>query len=375
MKTLFFEHKKQTVLEYQDLWNNCLFVFDTNVLLNLYRYSSLTFLELKEAFDNYQNRIWIPNQVAVEFFRNRLNVINEQRRSYIEPTKYLNKLQENFKSKKGHPFISQDLLLQFNEISERVIREFTEQDKLLGEYINNDTILNTIFELFDSRTGKSYSSEELIKLYSEAKNRYALNIPPGYRDINKPEPERYSDFIIWKQLIDKASVDKISIILISDDEKEDWIEINSNQKLGPRPQLIKEFRESTGQSFYIYPAFQFLKLAYEDRNKKVDQPAIDEIKELTSTILSSKSIKDFDYYSISVVLNTNGQPEDKFDLFCNVLQNQGYAIVAKNVSKDNIYSISLTVPFEDLIRRFQKILSELASNYSYTIITYDYSKP
>lgn len=42
MKTTFKEYQKFTDEEYKKLWENCTFVFDTNILLNMYRYSRET---------------------------------------------------------------------------------------------------------------------------------------------------------------------------------------------------------------------------------------------------------------------------------------------------------------------------------------------
>ncbi|MBK6959376.1 MAG: DUF4935 domain-containing protein [Nitrosomonas sp.] len=47
---------------------------DTNVLLNLYRYSEATRKELQEAITSLDGRIFIPHQAANEFLRNRLTV-------------------------------------------------------------------------------------------------------------------------------------------------------------------------------------------------------------------------------------------------------------------------------------------------------------
>jgi hypothetical protein len=59
-------------------------VFDTNVLLNLYRLPDGPDSTLK-VFGQIQERLWIPHQVALEFQTNRITVISEGRRS-IETT-------------------------------------------------------------------------------------------------------------------------------------------------------------------------------------------------------------------------------------------------------------------------------------------------
>ena len=50
MKTAIWEYIIPSEREKENLWNNCTFVFDTNVLLNLYRYTGNTRRILLEAF-------------------------------------------------------------------------------------------------------------------------------------------------------------------------------------------------------------------------------------------------------------------------------------------------------------------------------------
>lgn len=61
--------------EKKALWDTATFVFDTNVFLNLYRYSNRLRAQLLEAFDSMQTRVWMPYQVAYEFAKDRYKVI------------------------------------------------------------------------------------------------------------------------------------------------------------------------------------------------------------------------------------------------------------------------------------------------------------
>jgi hypothetical protein len=62
MKNTFKQYHQFTDQEFKQLWADCLFVFDTNTLLNMYRYSRNTvdayFEVLKELKDKKQ--LWIP---------------------------------------------------------------------------------------------------------------------------------------------------------------------------------------------------------------------------------------------------------------------------------------------------------------------------
>ena len=91
MKSKFSGYFKPKTEEIQSLWKDSTFVLDTNVLLNLYRYSDETREEFFRILEKIQERIWIPNQVGTEFFTNRLSVIDSQEKTYDDAIKSLEK--------------------------------------------------------------------------------------------------------------------------------------------------------------------------------------------------------------------------------------------------------------------------------------------
>ena len=90
MKNMFKQYNYfYTQEEYKDIWENALFVFDTNTLLNLYRYQEDTRDEFLKVLGIISDRIWIPYHVALEFQRNRLIVISEQKELFAKTKKAL----------------------------------------------------------------------------------------------------------------------------------------------------------------------------------------------------------------------------------------------------------------------------------------------
>lgn len=53
-------------------------VVDANVLLNLYRYNGATRDDLLGVLRRLDDRLWVPHQVAREFWRNRLAVLTSR---------------------------------------------------------------------------------------------------------------------------------------------------------------------------------------------------------------------------------------------------------------------------------------------------------
>jgi len=61
--------------ELSKLWEEAIFVFDANMLLNVYRYSSKALDRYLDILNHLKHKIWIPYQVANEYQENREEVI------------------------------------------------------------------------------------------------------------------------------------------------------------------------------------------------------------------------------------------------------------------------------------------------------------
>ena len=59
-----------------------MFVVDTNVLLNLYRYSRSTRDELLQVLRALEDKLFLPHQVGREFLDRRLTTIRNQREGF-----------------------------------------------------------------------------------------------------------------------------------------------------------------------------------------------------------------------------------------------------------------------------------------------------
>jgi hypothetical protein len=84
MKKLFPSYYQLNDNEFSQLWKDATFVFDTNVLLNLYRYQASTRDSLLKVIRQLSGRVWIPYHVGLEFQLNRLRVIAEQYNRFSE---------------------------------------------------------------------------------------------------------------------------------------------------------------------------------------------------------------------------------------------------------------------------------------------------
>ncbi len=364
MKNLFSEYVPLEQVAFESLWQNCLFVFDTNVLLNFYRYSDASSLELSETINFYGDRVWIPYCVGHEFFEGRLGVIGEQIKNYSEAIRDLQRVKNTLANRKGHPFVTEKSFSEFDSIVKKIEEEFSEREGILSKLTTQDNIAKKVTELFENRVGQPYTVDVLNALYKEGVERYKSHKPPGYKDSSKPEPSRYGDLVIWKQVIDKAKQEQKPVLFISDDEKEDWILKSSGKTVGPLPELVREFLECTGQRFHIYSTFSFLKFSYDFRKRAVNQPILDEVQYIGNNAQKQGSETKDETHLITCDLNLNAG--SSLNPIVDRLQSQGYYLNTDSIGI-NEARISVKVPFKDLVRRFHNHLQGLTGQYNFSI--------
>jgi len=281
--------------EFSELWENCLFVLDANVLLNLYCYSPETREELLGILGGISDRLWIPHQAALEYHQRHLGVIEQQTAAYDEIQKVLDKAWKKLASdlrsllRRGrHPLVELDPLL------ERVKSVFTETKEELKktkqehpDWLDHDPIKDAITTLFEGKVGSPYPPERINEIYREGKTRYERKMPPGYQDADKGGVRQYGDLVLWFQVIDKATETKKPIILITDERKNDWWLDFKGKTIGPRPELVEEMATEAGVSFYMYAADPFMEYARKYLGAEVKQDAIDEIKDVRRHALAA----------------------------------------------------------------------------------------
>ena len=300
MRNAIKEYLSYSDDEKLDLWNHATFVFDTNVLLNLYRYSDKTRKSLLTALNKLQERLWMPNHVAQEFMKNRKNAIWGAIHQYEDlqhdADKFIASCASTVKLEKSDA----DIEGLHKQITEWI--DAAKKKNILVSDLSNDSILDQLLILYDGKVGPSFTDEERKKIESEGKVRFEAEIPPGYKDREKQKGENknntYGDLIIWKQILNYASAEKKDIIVVTNDQKEDWWEILHGQTIGPRVELRKEFIEQTSQRFHMYSLQGFITQFDNESDTKIDKDTIAEIESLLNVPpeeIHEQSFRDYYY--------------------------------------------------------------------------------
>ncbi|WP_129633638.1 PIN-like domain-containing protein [Candidatus Oscillochloris fontis] len=285
MKSLFPGYFQLTEEALEKMWHESTFVFDTNVLLHLYRYSEETRSTLLGLMKGLETRIWMPRKVAHEFFDNRLDVLGKQISEYDKTVKKIQEIVAILATDRQHPFIENATLIQMRSVSDNAIRELEQNKQLLMSRLVRDEILKEIGVLFENKVGEGFIETQLEEIYNEGKARHDKKVPPGYIDAKEKASSNdnyriYGDLIIWKEMIERAKTTDSSIIFVSDDKKEDWWLESHGRKISPQPQLIQEFQSSTQKVFYIYTIERFIEFAGKFLASNISTEVIQEVRDI-----------------------------------------------------------------------------------------------
>lgn len=296
MHELFPGFYERTLEEISNLWKEATFVFDTNMLLNVYQYKEELRSRFFEILEQLRDRIWIPYQVALEYEDNRMDVINRQVSTYKAVSKKLDEAHDILSSldplKQKHP------LLNIDELTSDAKRDLSNAKVRLNEDGNvnrrnlenlrtSDDRRERIYQLFQGRIGEPYRADKLLSIFQIADRRIELRIPPGWQDRGKGNSDKpyrkYGDIILWFQMIEYARPHHVAIIFITDDEKSDWYlsREESRGSIRPQPELVQEMLIEANVLIHMYTGYKFIDEATKFLHLEEKPDVIEEAKAVT----------------------------------------------------------------------------------------------
>lgn len=289
VKNSFRGYYRPDEAEFQELWAEAEIVLDANVLLNFYRYSIETRNDLLDLLGQLASRLWLPHQAALEYQRNRIEVMTAERDAYDQVLRAVEDSRkavlEAFRQRSRH------VLLNFQEAESVAARSFDSIEAYIKEKRSahpdlpedcapgeRDEVRDRLTELFDGRVGEPFAADELQRVFAEGAKRYENQTPPGYMDAGKDDDRRFGDLVIWKQVLAHASSTKKPVILVTDERKEDWWLISRGQVVLPRPELVEEATSVAGVPFYMYRSSTFMSQAKRYVQSGVSDAAVQEVQ-------------------------------------------------------------------------------------------------
>lgn len=243
-----------------------LVVIDANVLLNLYRYAESTRVDLLAVLGGLGDRLWVPHQAIKEFWRHRLGVLTTPNNGPAtalaglgRPRKSVEDVLTQWAKMTGVADAVRDGLLAkvralHDDLTSAIAATAPEVPRT-AEEIRAEPVLRDLEPLLAGRIGPPPDPEEQRAGIKEGNRRVEAQEPPGYCDADKTEsdlPERAAgDYLVWRAAITEAARRDLDLLLVTADEKEDWWLRHRDQFLGPRTELVEEFRELCGHRLFL----------------------------------------------------------------------------------------------------------------------------
>lgn len=292
------------------------FVFDTNILLSLYRCEESTREQFINVWRKLQEQVWLPFHVCLEYQRNRLTTINDARDSLKSINTSIEKGICDVFPKLNNGTISRYTKLK-SEIDELksslcdLVDKFS-KSKLETRRSNinfideHDSLRDIIDELSLERVGSEPTQDEVDKINKEGIVRYKYNTGPGYADAKDKSDKRfsynsinydsqYSDLYVWKQILLYMKEKEVrKVVYVTNDEKSDFYYQIQGKTRGPVESLVTEIKREAGVDvFILHNIKSFLHHAVKSLDAKIDEQSINE---LASAGKNSNSInRDYKY--------------------------------------------------------------------------------
>lgn len=238
-------------------------ILDTNVILDLARYSLVTSKNILEIFKECEENLWIPDQVLKEYKKNKDKVFGDLKKRYSSIEKKLLSILDDFDKKtnkalniaKRYKYFKNDnfsdKIKSKNEEYKKIIESM--KDNLGVEYYEitsgSPGIINEINNFVsrleeNKQVGNSIGFNEQLELIKEGEFRFKYKIAPGYKDNEKEGIEKFGDFFIWKEILKLPTKNRfLNIIFITSDEKDDWWSKDQRGNIEIKGELRSEFLE------------------------------------------------------------------------------------------------------------------------------------
>lgn len=241
--------------------NNYVIVCDTNVYLGLYRNSPDYANFALECLQKIQEQLILPYTVKVEYQRHNQALFKRRKDAIENSVKDTMELIEQQRNKlenscgtlitRHFPNAEQlqaEIATKYDELKTVLIDYFQERTvlNLIQDSWTNDKVEELVQYLLDNnQLMQDFTRDKIYEICEEGKKRYKKKTPPGYGDEkNKDGISKYSDLILWKEVIHFAKEEQKNIIFVTDDVKLDWWNIDDNQYKF-LPELVHEFEKNT----------------------------------------------------------------------------------------------------------------------------------
>jgi hypothetical protein len=293
LREIFPNHFPPRGEELRPFYTTGLIVLDTNALLDAYRFNAPARKEFLDTLRLLGGRLWIPHRVAYEFLESRSAVIydrvsNEQKlaKDLGDLFRRIDELIRTFLKDRGVVRPESDQLAKFASEAHANILVHLKQSHSLDidadKALIDDPILLELDQVIAGKIGADLDHEHTAAAQKEAQRRIKDKVPPGYMDADtKDLPKAIGDYLLWEQTLLEAKKRGLPVLIVSNDQKEDWVRKDKQKRrIGPRPELVQELYDRTGQRFHLVTVQTFLIHAKDYLEAEVSDSTVEQAERI-----------------------------------------------------------------------------------------------
>lgn len=261
-------------------FDDCIFMFDACALLDIYRMKKDVTDDVFKVMEHLKEQIRIPYHVAEEYFDNIHGVLNAQISNIKNSRTDFNKFIQTLENKRSQPYISKKTTELLGKLKVQVEKDFKQQEEYVKDQLIHGEYQNRMNNLLDGKVLEPFTEEEIAEIEKEGEQRRENKIPPGYKDANKSS-NRCGDLINWKEILRFAKDSGKCIVIVSSEQKDDWVLREQGCIICLRYELLAEFYETVGnhdQLIHFLSLDLFLELAREKNTQVISEATVNEVK-------------------------------------------------------------------------------------------------
>ncbi|MCI4045611.1 PIN domain-containing protein [Streptomyces sp. TRM75563] len=292
---------RRPLSDYEEGVKTYLITLDTNVLLNLYRFTPPAREELLSVLKSLQDRLWVSHQVGLEYYSRRMTAVNEHITLYTSVPKSLNEARNKavqelntFAKRRSMSPEDRDKLVEpieksFDSVIGEIASHAKSFDLSLTRVATSDPVLEALAEILDNKTGAPFTEEDSKTHVEKFTKRAESQVPPGYKDANKSD-NAHGDYFFWEQVLREAETRGTPVLLVTNDAKEDWVRQEAGITIGPRPELVREFKDRCGQDFLLTDLGTFLKVAKSELGAAISESTVAQAENIEENTPTRKAL-------------------------------------------------------------------------------------
>lgn len=302
----FEAYRTHSSEELRHALRSCLVVFDTNVLLNLYRYNEETRASIVDVMSALGDRRWVPHQVLEEFWRNRERALSDPLGQVQQTSNELEKLRaaavEQLRmwvnraalNSSEEEAVESSLDAAFGAAQGLLDGLIDEEGVSRAKNTRNDRVLDSLESVLAGKVGPPMSAEDYTSAIKEGHRRVEAGEPPGFGDAKKANrggEGAAGDYLVWEQVLREASTRQMPVLFVTGDVKRDWWRFEGSSPRGPRVELARELNSRCGQDLVMLRPETLLELA-DALSVSVRPGAVEDVERTTRLEEAEEDVRD-----------------------------------------------------------------------------------